>query len=66
VVVTGSEFATTARVRLTVSRGTGNGGARAGVGTNLSIAGQWQIDAVVQEADTGADVPLRIRTRPTP
>jgi putative copper export protein len=110
VVVTGSDFATTARVRLTVSPGTvgrnrfqvqvrrydtasplparsvrlefsllsnptvasslgltrATGGTWAGVGTNLSIDGQWQIDVVVQEAATGTDIPLLVRTRQSP
>jgi copper transport protein len=110
VVVTGSDFATTARVRLTVSPGTvgrnrfrvqvrrydtgravaarrvrlefslasdpnvtsslnlarESGSTWAGVGTNLSINGLWQIDVVVQEAATGIDVPLQMRTRPPP
>jgi copper transport protein len=107
IVVTGSDFGTTARVRLTVSPGTvgrnrftvrvlryDTGGplparnvrlgfslssnpnvssglslAReadgrwSGRGTNLSIAGRWEVDVVVQEATTAVDVPLRLRTR---
>jgi copper transport protein len=35
-----------------------------GQGTNLSIRGAWDVDVVVQEAATAADVPLRLRTRP--
>jgi nitrogen fixation protein FixH/uncharacterized membrane protein len=110
VTVTGSDFATTARVRLTVSPGTvgtnrftvhvvgydsgrplpargvrlefslpanptvasslnlarGPGGTWSGHGTNLSIDGQWDIDVVVQQAATGLDVPLRLRTRLPP
>jgi len=110
VTVTGSDFATTARVRLTVSPGTvgpnrftvhvmaydsgrplpargvrlefslpsnptvasslnlarGLGGTWTGQGTNLSIDGQWDIDVVVQQAATGVDVPLRLRTRLPP
>ena len=108
--VTGSDFGTTARVRLTVSPGTvgpnrftvhvvgydsgrtlpargvrlefslpsnptvasslnlarGPGGTWTGQGTNLSIDGQWDIDVVVQQAATGVDVPLRLRTRLPP
>jgi copper transport protein len=110
VTVTGSDFATTARVRLTASPGTvgpnrftvhvlgydsgrpipargvrlefslpsnpnvasslnlarGPGGTWTGQGTNLSIDGQWDIDVVVQEAATGVDVSLRLRTRLPP
>jgi putative copper export protein/nitrogen fixation protein FixH len=110
VTVTGSDFATTARVRLTVSPGTvgpnrftvrvvgydsgrpipargvrlefslpsnpnvasslnltrGPSGTWTGQGTNLSIDGQWDIDVVVQQAATAADVPLRLRTRLPP
>ena len=110
VTVTGSDFATTARVRLTASPGTvgpnrfavrvlrydsgrpipargvrlefslpanpnvasslnlarGSGGTWTGQGTNLSIDGQWDIDVVVQEAATGVDVSLRLRTRLPP
>ena len=110
VVVTGSDFATTARVRLTVSPGTvgrnrfqvqvrrydtasplparsvrlefslpsnpnvvsslsltrATSGTWARVGTNLSINGQWDVDVVVQEAATGIDIPMRIRTRQSP
>jgi copper transport protein len=35
-------------------------------GTNLSINGLWDIRAVVQEATTAVDVPLRLRTRLPP
>ena len=110
VTVTGSDFATTARVRLMVSPGTvgpnrftvhvvgydsgrplpargvrlefslpsnptvasslnlvrGPGGTWTGQGTNLSIDGQWDIDVVIQQAATGLDVPLRLRTRLPP
>jgi copper transport protein len=110
VTVTGSDFATTVRVRLTASPGTagpnvfqvqlrrydsgrpfparqvqlefslpsnpnvasslsltrGAGGMWTGRGTNLSIDGLWDIDAVVQEAATAVDVPLRLRTRLPP
>jgi copper transport protein len=110
VTVTGSDFATTVRVRLTVSPGTvgpnrftvhvvgydsgrplaargvrlefslpsnptvasslnlarGPGGTWTGQGTNLSIDGQWDVDVVVQEAATGVDVSLRLRTRLPP
>jgi copper transport protein len=110
ITVTGSDFATTVRVRLTVSPGTvgpnrfrvqvlgydsgrpvpargvrlefslpsnpavasslpltrGAGGAWTGRGTNLSIDGRWDIDAVVQEAATAVDVSLRLRTRLPP
>jgi copper transport protein len=106
VTVRGSDFATTARVRLTVSPGTvgpnrftvhvvgydsgrplpargvrlefslpsnptvasslnlarGPDGTWTGQGTNLSIDGQWDIDVVVQQAATGLDVSLRLRT----
>jgi copper transport protein len=110
VTVTGSDFATTVRVRLTASPGTtgpnvfqvqlrrydsgrpfparqvqlelslpsnpnvasslsltrGKGGTWNGHGTNLSIDGLWDIDVVIQEAVTGVDVPLRLRTRLPP
>ena len=110
VTVTGSDFATTVRVRLTASPGTvglnrftvhvlgydsgraisargvrlefslpanpnvasslnlarGPGGTWTGQGTNLSIDGQWDIDVVVQQAATGVDVSLRLRTRLPP
>src|SRR5215475_12165114 len=110
VTVTGSDFATTVRVRMTVSPGTtgpnvfqvqlrrydsgrpfparqvqlefslpsnpnvasslsltrGTGGTWNGHGTNLSIDGLWDIDVVIQEAVTGVDVPLRLRTRLPP
>jgi copper transport protein len=110
VTVTGSDFATTVRVRLTVSPGPvglnrftvrvldydsghaisargvrlefslpanpnvasslnlarGPGGTWTGQGTNLSIDGQWDIDVVVQQAATGVDVSLRLRTRLPP
>jgi copper transport protein len=110
VTVTGSDFATTVRVRLTASPGTvgpdrftvrvmdydsgraisargvrlefslpanptvasslnltrGAGGTWTGQGTNLSIDGQWDIDVVVQQAATGVDVALRLRTRLPP
>jgi len=106
VTVRGSDFATTARVRLTVSPGMvgpnrftvhvvgydsgrplpargvrlefslpsnptvasslnlarGPDGTWTGQGTNLSIDGQWDIDVVVQQAATGLDVSLRLRT----
>ena len=106
VTVTGSDYATTARVRLAVAPGTvgpnrftvhvvgydsgrplpargvrlefslpsnptvasslnlprGPGGTWTGQGTNLSIDGQWDIDVVVQQATTGLDVLLRLRT----
>jgi nitrogen fixation protein FixH len=108
--VTGSDFATTMRVRLTVSPGTtgpnrfraqvlrydsgrpvparsvrlefslpsnptvasalnltpGPDGTWAGQGTNLSIDGRWDIDVVVQQAATSADVQLHLRTRLPP
>jgi copper transport protein len=107
IVVTGSDFATTARIRLTVTPGTtgrnqftvqvlsygtrvplparkvslefslssnpnvtstlsltkGTNDTWKGLGTNLSIDGQWHVDVVVQEAATAIDVPLRLRTR---
>jgi len=107
VTVTGSDFATTVRVRLAVSPGTvgsnrftvnvlgydsgrpvaaravrlefsllsnpnvasslnlapGPGGTWTGQGANLSIDGQWNIDVVVQQAATGTDVLLGLRTR---
>ena len=110
VTVTGSDFATTVRARLTASPGTVGanvfqvqlrrydsgrpfparsvrlefslpsnpnvasslglahraGGTWTGHGTNLSIDGLWDIDVVVQEAATAADVPLRLRTRLPP
>ncbi len=110
VTVTGSDFGTTVRVRLTVSPGTvgsnrfevkvlgydsgqplsvrgvrlefslpsnpavasslsltrGTRATWAGQGTNLSITGRWDIDAVVQEAATAVDVGLRLRTRLPP
>jgi copper transport protein len=110
VAVTGSDFGTTTRVRLTVSPGTvgpnrftvhvvgydsgrtlpargvrlefslpsnpavasslnlarGRDGTWTGQGTNLSIDGQWDVDVVVQQAATGVDVPLRLRTRLPP
>jgi nitrogen fixation protein FixH len=110
VTVTGSDFATTVRVRLTVSPGTtganrftarvlqfdsgrpvlarrvrlefsltsnpavaseldlarGAGGSWTGRGTNLSIAGQWDVTVVIQEAATAVDVQLRLRTRLQP
>src|SRR5215475_1346654 len=110
VTVTGSDFATTVRARLTASPGTtgpnvfqvqlrrydsgrpfparqvqlefslpsnpnvasslsltrGTGGTWNGHGTNLSIDGLWDIDVVIQEAVTGVDVPLRLRTRLPP
>ena len=110
VTVTGSDFATTARVRLTASPGTVGpnvfqvqlrhydsgrslparsvrlefslpsnpnvasslsltrtaAGTWTGHGTNLSIDGQWSIDAVVQQATTATDVSLRLRTRLPP
>jgi copper transport protein len=110
VAVTGSDFATTVRVRLTASPGTvglnrftvhvlgydsgraisargvrlefslpanpnvasslnlaqGPGGTWTGQGANLSIDGQWDIDVVVQQAATGVDVSLRLRTRLPP
>jgi nitrogen fixation protein FixH len=110
VTVTGSDFATTARVRLTASPGTAGpnrftvqvlrydssrplpargvrlefslpanpavasslnltratGGTWTGQGTNLSIAGQWDIDVVVQQAATAVDIQLRLRTRLPP
>ena len=37
-----------------------------GQGANLSIDGQWDIDVVVQQAATGVDVALRLRTRLPP
>jgi copper transport protein len=108
--VTGSDFATTVRVRLTASPGTagpnrftiqvlrydsgrplparhvrlefslpsnpdvasslnlarGTSGTWTGRGTNLSIYGQWDIDVVIQQAATAADVHLRLRTRLPP
>jgi nitrogen fixation protein FixH len=110
VTVTGSDFATTIRVRLTVSPGTTGSnrftaqvlrydsarptharsvrlefslpsnpavasalnlkpspdGTWAGQGTNLSIDGRWDIEVVVQEAATSADVQLQLRTRLPP
>ena len=107
VTVTGSDFATTVRLQLTVSPGTvgpnqftvrvlgydsgqpvpargvrlefslpsnpavasvlnltrGGRGTWTGRGTNLSINGRWDIDAVVQGAATAVDVPLQLRTR---
>ena len=44
----------------------GPGGTWTGQGTNLSIDGQWDIDVVVQQAATGVDVSLRLRTRLPP
>jgi copper transport protein len=108
--VTGHDFGTTARVRLTVSPGTAgrnrfkvqirrygtgrpiparavrlefslasnpnvssslslsraNGAAWTGLGTNLSIVGQWQVNVVIQQAATAVDVLLWLRTRPSP
>jgi copper transport protein len=41
----------------------GPGGTWTGQGANLSIDGQWNIDVVVQQAATGTDVLLGLRTR---
>ena len=49
---------------LNLSRG--EPGTWTGRGTNLSIDGQWDIDAVVQEAATAVDVPLQLRTQLPP